>query len=411
MKLTEYRLRAALAETAREIPPGSLPPLDLSAASERAAGRAMRNVLRGLGGRRIKVLAAPIAAAAAVAAVIATPAALSGGSHDRRPVTAAQSAGLASVPPYYMARVGKVAGVSGLALRGVIRRTLSGKPVATMLLPKPYRYIRAVAGSANDRTFLVAARNTTKLRGATGFYLAQFSPAKRKVTVTFLNIPPVPAPPSMVVGLAVSPNGSQVAVAVSTKQAGGSTLTQVSVYWPGTDKVKVWKARDVGVPALKYIGYGWYDPSALSWSSNGKLAFNATTGGRPYSVWLLNTATAGGSLLADSHYVVRSGGADGLVTPTGARVVAPLARELPDGHYQGEFAVYSTATGKLIDVLYRKKGTSDTVDWTNSSGSVLIGGVMLQGHDSGTLGVVIGNRFTPLRGAPAVLGPTATISF
>lgn len=416
MNLTEDRLRAALSETAEEIPAGSIPPLDLSADGGWTADRAHRNKLRARGGRGIRFLAAPVATATAVVAVVAMSTALSGGSHDPRPMTATRSAGLASVPPYYMAKVGKVAGVAGLAMRGVIRRTLSGKPVATMLLPKPYRYVRAVAGSANDRTFLVAARNTTKLRGDTGFYLAQFSPAKRKVTVTRLNIPPVPSPPSMVEGLAVSPNGTQVAIAVSTKEAGGSTLTEVSVYWPGTDKVKVWQGRDVGEPRLEYIGQGWYDPSALSWSSNGKLAFNATTGGRANSVWLLNTATAAGNLLKDSRFIVGShshwGIGDGVMTPSGTRVVVPMARETDVG-LEDEFGVFSTVTGKQVGVLYKKEDTPDrSVDWTNSSGTVLVAGLgTVLGRETGKVGVVIGKQFTPLRGAPAVLGTSANIAF
>ncbi len=409
MKFTEDRLRAALAETAREIPAGSVPPLDLAAAG-RSAGRATRMRRRAPGSRGIKIMAAPIAAATAVVAVIAASSALSGGSHDPRPGTAPRSVNLDSVPPYYMARVGKVAkDAPGLALRGVIRHTLSGKPVATMLLPKPYRYVRAVAGSANDRTFLVAARNTTKLRGDTGFYLAQFSPATRKVTVRRLDIPPVPSPPSMVQGLAVSPNGTQVAIAVSTKEADGSTLTEVSVYWLTTGQVKVWESRTAS------IGLSFYDPTALSWSSNGELAFNATTDSRPYSVWLLNTATAAGNLITDSRFIDgdhKWSDGDGLVTPSGTRVVTPMARLLlPGNKVEQEFAEYSTVTRKQVAVLYKTEDAQESLDWTNSSGSVLVVGVQLQDHASGQLGVVIGKRFTPLRGAPSVLGITATISF
>ncbi len=388
MKLTKCRLQTALAQT--DIASGMRPGVPSH--------------------RGIKLFAAP----AAVAAVIATSAGLSA-THVPRAATESRSAAVASVPPYYMARVGRVGNASGFAREGVIRHTLSGKPVAIVRLPKPYSYIRAVAGSANDREFLLAARSTTSTKGSTVFYLARFNPANRKVTVARLHIPPVIAPADQVAGLAVSTTGTQVAIAVNPQPVAPGPA-QISVYSLTTGKVTVWKANKA------YIGSFFDDPTSLSWASDGKLAFNAFTDNKlNYSVWLLNTATAGGNLLADSHFVVKMEGhgpwnpnGDGLVTPSGTRVVTTLWRGYPNrssSHLLGEFAEFSTVTGKPIGVLYRKLGAIGTLDWTNPTGSVLVAGIQLQGHGFGELGVVVGDEFTPLRGAPAVEGSTATIAF
>ncbi len=421
MKLTEDRLRAALAETAHEILAGSIRPLDLSAVSDQAAGHTRRGVLRVGGHRGIKLLAAPVATVAAVVAVIAASTALSGGSHATRPGAHRPSAGLASVPPYYMAAADQVSGANGLALRAVVHRTVNGKAVATFGLPKPYVYITGIAGSDNDTTFVLSAQKTakTELNGPDVFFLARFNPATGKVLVVRLQTAKISAP-SQLAGMALSTDGTKLAVAVSTTHK-RSTTTQISVYSLATGKVDVWKSSYVEM-SNGGAGPGLADPTAMSWASDGMLAFNAQTFDQlNFSTWLLNTATGGGNLLADSHFVVKMEGhgpwnpnGDGLVTPSGTRVVTTLWRGYPDRssrHLLGEFAEFSTLTGKAVGVLYPKEGAIGVLDWTNSSGSVLIAQIQLQDHRTGTLGVVVGDKFTPLHGAPAVDGSAATIAF
>jgi hypothetical protein len=158
---------------------------------------------------------------------------------------------------------------------------------------------------------------------------------------------------------------------------------------------------------------------------------------------LLDTTAPGGSLQAASRLLLRWPG-DGatwhyvhgkisnvlfgfsaIITPDGSKIVAatedltkhPLSSELA-------FTEFSAATGKVVKVLGRwpipglYPGQTQDVLWTNSSGSTLI----VLAHKPGVpakdprsinsagygieFGVLNGNRFTPLPGAPSP-GPNA----
>jgi hypothetical protein len=360
--------------------------------------------------RSVRVLA-PLAAAAAVAAVIALAVGISGTTQRARRIPAPPAAVLPAVsfgctrpdseciPRYY------------LFISGSIKDRITGATVAVVHLPQPYHVIDAVAGAADDRTFVLAAQ-TRKAYGSrpVKLFLAQFDPARRSVTVSALPIP-VPQTSSAPVlnGLALSPDGRMLAIGdANTPTAADSTISVYSLTGRITGlALRVWQ----GVGA---VANSAYDPSGVSWSSSGMLAINWLTGQKPTTgVRLLNTAAPSGSLLAHSRFVVNSWGTfdwDGVLTPDGARIVAVVAGSQPSAEQIEE---YSASTGKPVLTLDARTGIGDgeTLEWTNSSGSLL---VVAQSPGPGKpveFGLLGGGEFRPIPGAPAPTGSWFEIAF
>jgi len=102
----------------------------------------------------------------------------------------------------------------------VIRDTVTGATVATFQPPPPFDTFEYVTGAADDRTFVLAARNLSNDLGLapcglTRLFRARFNPAGRSVTLTSLPVPELPAT-SQVDGIALSPDGTRLAVALET---------------------------------------------------------------------------------------------------------------------------------------------------------------------------------------------------
>jgi hypothetical protein len=396
----EEDVRAALRALASHAPSGDAVLAGISARSTRRR-------------RPIAFVLAPVAAAAAVVAVIAASVAISDGAQVRGPAAgpgthvgpACTRAKPTSVPTYY------------LAISGYLRNRLTGKTVARVAGPSPYRAIVAVTGAADDRTFVLAgatgppgASSTAKL------FVARFNPVNDTVSVTPLPIPVIPAT-SQLTGLALSPNGTHLATAIQSGR--NHRVAVLRVYSLAGGKAKMW--RTIGGT----IGYANNDGQAISWSCTGTLAFNWQTRKPADSgVWLLNTSTASGGLLVDSRYVVHteepagqfSASWDGVLTPDGTKIVVPMRL---GGRYsaQAEFEEFSATSGKPIRVLYRVSGpansptTYEFLDWTNSSGSVLVVGATPK-HGSGPVyGVLSGTRFVRISGAPPAELPGELFAF
>jgi hypothetical protein len=379
--------------------------------------------------RRLVVLAAPAAAVAGVVAVIVATVAVSGAPHAGRSPAMPRGA-VAELPPYYMV-MGKLLVPnrysSLVALEAVIRDTATSKTAAVVRLPRPYVYISDISGAADDKSFVLAGQTTEAYgQGATAFFIARFDPANRDVAVEPLRIPKVMAPARHVEGIALSPDGSRVAIALGSVHKDGSHYvlsSEISVYSLADGSVRTWTAA-VGLIGMFFAGP--IDPSAMSWSLGGLLAFNGAISSSMAGdhIWLLNTATAGGSLLADSHYVVDLTGhgvwnpsGEGIVTLDGTKVVAPVYRN--DARHQETITIngrkerlpeplsqvdeFSATTGRTMSQLHPVEPYFQSVFWANSSGSVLVISVQHQGSQQAVLGVLAGNRFSPLPGAPRVL--------
>lgn len=320
--------------------------------------------------------AAAIAAAAAVCLVAGLSVAISGGGQARHP--AAGSSLLDRVPRYYMMLLAKG---SSQPYEAVIRDTVTGKVLATVRPPSPFKTFSLAAAAPNDRTFVLAARPGSGIGLLpTRLYRAQFNPARRSIQLTPLPIPEFVSttPPAE---LAVSPDATELAVALDTLGTSHNayvTSEQIRIYSLAGDRatgpVKVW----YGPPNQPVLG-------PLSWARTGVLATWTTEGVR-----LLRTDSRSGSLVHDSRLALRTPTSSrellsGILTTDGTKIAAVWHRvetkiDLIPGVTTGpKIEEFSAATGKLIHVLMPRRPSGPGsfgvayVAWTNSSGSVIVG--------------------------------------
>jgi hypothetical protein len=330
--------------------------------------------------------------------------------------------------------------------RAVIRATVTGATVATILPPRHFDTFVAASAAADDRTFVLAAQNVSRdglaTCGPTGLILARFNPSDHQVAVRALPVREFPAT-SQVDEIALSPDGTRLAVAFesgrSCQSGAGVPLDspgdvkshearreEISVYFLPSRTVKTWQSS----PAWSSNG-GYLRQNAMSWATDGTLAVNnpGSQGGPPsQGVWLINTNTAGGKLLDDgrlavSAYAPELGRAHrvaplpwtwsgyGVLTPDGKTVVAPMQHTNHSGAAFGEFAA---STGNLVQVLWPDRVSHRafldpyySAVWTNSSGSVLVVAAPESRKNKAgaqsVYGVLRGHRFTPIPGAPRPL--------
>jgi hypothetical protein len=333
---------------------------------------------------------AAVASAVAVMAVIGGSVALAVGDHAPRaaaatgghvPHWAAESAGWSGVdvpnsgpggaPPYYLTLINNRRGPDAYA---AVVDTATGRRLATLRPPKPFHTFNYVVGAADDRTFVLEAQRTFGANSATLFRV-RIDARRRAVTLTALPIPPI-RPDGQVDGMALSPDGSRLAVFMRLARS-----QRLSVYSMTSGAVRVWRQPGTALA---------YEPS---WGRGGILAFNWRSG-----VWLLNTATAGRGLIANSRRAVHEShgwtfGFGALLTPNGRTVVAAQERFLHPG-YKSEFAEYSAKTGRQIRALWPVHDGLEDLGWASPSGNVLIVEVTAKNRE--VLGTLRGGRLRPI---------------
>jgi hypothetical protein len=383
---TEERLRAATRAAGDTVPPGSAPPLRLSddpaAGPHRGGAPGRRGWLRAL---------TPLAAAAAVAGVVIASLTLTSGKDGRS--GAARGHGPAAVPigsapPYYVA----LSGLPGQPGRAQIRATATGKVLATVTPPKPYRGFTLVSGQADDRTFVLAAQRwwpiTSGTRGlaaqqrdnttAVVFFRLTYVPRTR--TTRLAALPTAGSITSQdLSGLAVSPDGSKLALIVRPAEIRVITLAVGSErdwIWPHT--LGTWTPKSAGDT---WVGNSKPSGAPLSWTADGRtLAFQLwTKSGGITEVRLLDTSAAGSSL-SSSKISVRFTGlgelkegpaGNTLITPDGSRIVTVTTGRAGNDYRLTEF---SADTGRSLGGPGRRAPAGAVWDvlWTSSDGSTLI---------------------------------------
>lgn len=451
MNTLEDRVRAATRATAAEIAPGSIPPLSLAARRQRRRERHQWSALTGPGDGRSgwRRLLVPAAAAAAVVAVVAAALVVTrtatGGS--RLPAgtfplaatsTGATSAGadatapdgssaarvtqLSALPPYYASL--EPGPLSGGSTRAVVRATATGKAVATIKPPSPYSNFEAVTAAADDRTFVLAVDKYTVATRAkpsvpvspVKFFLLRLDPAAHTATLSALPVPGEPA--DEFVNIALAPDGSRLAIGLST--ATGQEMTVVNLR---TGSARTWQGQNqqgTGIQGTYYLGGVVLGANPLSWTADGRtLAFEemAPLGGRPqpgqsvYSLQLrlLDTAAPGDDLWSSRAVTISGHATNAMITPDGTRIVAPVVTQTTR-----QVDEYSASTGGLLAVMGVRHfyqaydGGAPTAFWTSSSGSTVIicdatqGSPLLTANGGLTpfvLAAVTGSRFTPLPGS------------
>jgi WD40-like Beta Propeller Repeat len=444
MNVLEDKLRVALRETGEEIAPHSVPPLQLRRARRRLG-------LPRPAARRWSAWLAPVAAAAAVTAVVTGSLAISGTFHSQhrhrhRPPVAGPAGTLASLPPYYIALTAPGATFRSMKpLHAVVRATATGAVLATIRPPAPYRTFGQVAAAGDGHTFVLAAGTWQVTHRAGGtfvntgparFFLLRISPHGLPGRLTPLPIPREPAR-AQISGIALSPDGSKLAIALRGGRGGGPG-PEIQVFTLATGAERVWTWPGGGPITNNAGGMG----SVLSWAADDKTLAFQQWAGNSIDVRLLNTAAPGGSLPSDSRLALQwkgdqeslrfvhgravnvIEGFSALITPDGTKIVCatvsetkrPLVSDLA-------FTEFSARTGRAVRVLGNwvlkgmYPGQTQDVLWTNRSGSTLIviahkpgkPSVMPRSTNVAGYGIEIsalsGNRLTPIPGAPAVNSP------
>ncbi len=404
MNLTEDRLRAALRETAGEIPAGSVPPLDFPPDARPARGRGS-SWLQALQRRRWP---AAVAATAAVCLVIGLSVAVSGIGQRQHHPPGGLSSLLYRVPRYYMTML--TTNWRTEPEEAVLHDTVTGAVVATIRPPSPFVTFNMMVAAPDDRTFVLAARaGHSDALLPSQLYLARLDPASHSVKLTRAPIPEFPAKDDLQ-SFGVSPDGKELAVGLAVYGPNGHAWSeQIRIYSltgrRAAKPVKVW----TGSTSYAELGY-------LSWVRTG-VTF---TGRQGLSV--LDTHARSGSLQRASRLVwpiyskasplqVRNWGP---LTGSGTAMVTQKPSTLSTAYsYRLEFDVLSVATGKLLRTVGPQWPTQPadsiatiSIIWVNMSGSALVveaPPIAGKPRKQSVLGIVGGNGFEPIPGAPPVL--------
>jgi hypothetical protein len=405
----EDRLRTELRAESRLIAEGTIPALSLPGQDgHRAAGRgrpAPGLVRRGAAPRRWPGWLAPLAAAAAVVGVIIASLAISGliGRGHAGSGPANPSSVYAKVPRYFVA----IPEVSG---RAVVGATATGAVLETVAPPKPHEVFTWVAAAGDGRTFVLGA--SPRLRRG------EAVPAPRPVTFYRLALGrsghpgrlvplPIPTETAIISGLALSPDGSKLAVTYLPPHGQTGSKIEVFSLATGAGREWVWPGRGTIGSVVIEVGSG-----GLQWEADNRtLMFELTTrtsDGWPAQLYLLDTATPGGSLLASSRPIPVPTAELGLqhnrkryivgmplITGDGTKLVASFYhQEAPPKVFGFTITEFSVRTGKPIKVLYQKRtGTeaaSTAAYWVNTHGTAMIA---VRGP---VFGIQTPTSFTPL---------------
>lgn len=339
--------------------------------------------------RRQRMRMASFAAGTGViaAAAVAVPLAVSGGSlhvptvprnHSAKasasPVQPA-AACVATMPKYYVYLGPVVPGTAGGPLKeATVVGTATGKVTATVDSPKPYVGFDFVAAAGDGSTFVLAAQQARSAKHPEAYFRLTVTPAGH-ATLTPLPVP-VTTQPGFLTGIALSPNGTLLALASngSPPWSKGSLLQVVNL---ANGKSRQWTWPNAG-SEWDYSS----DLAELAWTDNQTLVFLMPVGQRPAGSPELGTAVtqtrvldaaAPGSNLAASRRVPGKaapggGTADMTVAPCGHLIMefdraqkAPAPRGIDE---------VSTATGATVRTL--GGGKAIEAFWSNTTGTRLI---------------------------------------
>ena len=383
--------------------------------------------------RRWPRWAVPLSAAVAIAVVAGGSVAVSHafGHPPAGPATSPEPAVFRQIPRFFLTWPGDNPGPVQ------VRATATGKVLGTVPVPKPAKTISQIASAGNGRTFILAASrgpliNKIPSEGPTRFYRLVLSPSGRPGRLTLL---PIPTETQQIRGLALSPDGSRLAVALAPQiLSTGATRIRIFSLATGAEHEWVWPGTgEIGWLAgyISQEGTAW----SLSWTADSRTLLFVTDADIRHreikQVRLLNTADAGSNLRTAStrvpipdnelsannvHHPFLLSQAP-FITGDGRTVVAPATRSLPRPHpaqHRGRPAPYledmiykfSVQTGKIVRTLHDRKLVYDNgsqILWMNPSGTVFITSEPTESYHPPRSGSVIGiltpTSFTPLPAA------------
>jgi len=350
------------------------------------------------GPRRWPGWLAPVAAAAAVAGVIIASLAFSGvilgGTAGTGP---ANSSGVFGKVPRYFVALPEIPG------RAVVGATATGAVLGTVAPPKPYTMFTGAAAAGDDRTFVLAAAPGLG-RGPVKFYRLALDRSGHPARLAPLPIPPETT--TALPGLALSPDGSKLAVSLPPVHGQIGSKIQVFSLATGARREWVW-------PGHGNLGVDSNSNGTTFWEANNRtLLFEVTTDtrtGSPGQLRLLDTAAPDGSLLASSTRIPIPATDVGwqhnnathritgmpLITGDGTKLVAPFFHlSAPPKVFGFTITEFSVRTGKPVKVLYQRRTATEAGDaevwWMNPSGTAMIA------TRGSVFGVQTPATFTPL---------------
>jgi hypothetical protein len=400
----EQRLRRDLKDISERVGPDSIRPLRVPAVRRRS--RAVRWL-------------APVAAVAGVMGVIISVSVASqppGQGHGEtlviRPATSPEPAG--TMPPYYVTAYQSFSGGSNgePGTFAAVHDSATGATLTTVRMPTLEGYQGGTEGpritaAGDDRTFVItesATLSPAAWDSVSKFYLLRVAADGRSASLRLL---PVSIRNLMVDGVALSPDGSKLAVAAQRCQgAGRCQFTGIRVITLATGAAADWTAQASGAVYT------------LSWAGDDYLAFEWEGMSADQGYRLLDVAGTGGNLLAGPAIaspapVTADGGytAPELITTDGKAVITTAISNTPDGNRRdtvvAKIVELSTATGQLLKVLYtvttRNVTTGTDVPNLDQGCQVLsLGPTGVQPlADCFTFGRVEGGKLTPLAGFPS----------
>ena len=285
--------------------------------------------------------------------------------------------------------------------------------------------VAGVAGAADGRTFVLDEQRSivggsVTWVGQPTFYLLRLTASGTEESLTRLAVPAIPNG-TVVSGLALSPDGSKLAVDVDSGSWPQARLTEIMTYTLATGAFRSWTTSGVTNPdaPFGFTGSGVDGAQSISWTADSTLAFGVENSSY-VGVRLLDTAAGGTDLMADSRLVVEQNFmdrgqrlrnaappyyfvsciTDAMISMDGSAIVCGYSTSIGKTTTMG-FAQYSTRTGKMNHVvgLVHFEGRAPigiSLYWVNSTGQIAIGTSETTG--GGRVGVMNGDTFTPLPG-------------
>jgi hypothetical protein len=284
-----------------------------------------------------------------------------------------------------------------------------------------------VAGAADGRTFVLDEQRSimggsVTWVGQPRFYLLRLTASGTKESLTRLAVPAIPNG-TVVSGLALSPDGSKLAVDVNSGSWPTARLMEIMTYRLATGAFRSWATSGVtnADAPFGFTGSGVDGAQSISWTADSRTLAFGVENASYVGVRLLDTAAGGTDLIADSRLAViersfRDLGrslrnaappyyfvsciTDAMISMDGSAIVCGYSTSVGNTTTMG-FAQYSTGTGKMNHVvgLVHFEGNAPigiSLYWVNSTGTIAIGTSETTG--GGRVGVMNGDTFTPLPG-------------
>jgi hypothetical protein len=248
-----------------------LPELDLTGSASAQPGARPQPPRRWRAGWLI-----PLAAAAAVIIVAATLVSVRSLSAPARPGTSqtgpVTSGTAANQVPAYYAGITQTAAVSRDDAYGpsdvTIAETATGKTMFTIKPPKNTSFANVTA-AADDRTFVVSVAPFppgAPLQAALGWDLLRISPGATSYTLRRLSIPATP-PNTLIGALALSPDGTELAVMFDSDTIVEDTATLVIYSVASGQVLRTWQSESK--QSLDSIGTNYNPNGTVTWLANG----------------------------------------------------------------------------------------------------------------------------------------------